>query len=56
MSSKVLVSGKHPVIVRLSEQEYKMIKHAAFIADLSPNMYMARASVQAAEKDMRKKE
>lgn len=48
MPSHKTRSGKHPIIVRLSEQEYAAVKQAAFDHDVTPNVYMALASVAAA--------
>lgn len=48
MTSKVLVSGKHPVTVRLSEVEYCAVRCASAEMNLSPNEFIAYAAVQAA--------
>lgn len=48
MPSHKTRSGKHPIIVRLTEQEYAAVKQAAFEFDVTPNVYMALASVTAA--------
>lgn len=41
MPSRKLVSGKHPIIVRVTELEYRDIKRAAYEHDLSANEWMA---------------
>lgn len=48
MTSKVLVSGKHPVTVRLSEADYGIVRAASADLNLSPNEFIAYAAVEAA--------
>lgn len=50
MVSRKITSGKHPVNVRLTEEEYKLVKLAAFENDMTPNEYMGRVAVEHSRK------
>lgn len=45
MPSRKTVAGKHPIIVRLTEQEYKAVKKAAFDHDVTPNVWIGLCAV-----------
>lgn len=53
MTVKRMVSGKHPITIRLSEEDYKRIKEAAFVLDVTPNAFIAGSAVEKA-KEVRK--
>lgn len=50
MVSSKMLSGKHPLTVRVSDEDYKVIKKAAFEMDMTPNEFIALSSAKEAQR------
>lgn len=47
MPSRVLVSGKHPVSVRVSEEDYKKLSAVAMVDGMTVNEWIVAAALDA---------
>lgn len=56
MTSKTIVSGKHPIVVRIGEEDYRDLRLLAAEKNLSVNEMIARGAVEMAREFRREKE